>query len=101
MTRDTEVRKVVECMQLHYNVHVNREAARLTQASLIQDRLEHQQEQFCQIPAYLALLHSKNSFLYCSLHTVGQDAFQCIFICLAQSQLSFIQMRKFIAVDGT
>lgn len=89
VTRDTEVREIVECMQLHYNVRVNREAAWLIQAFLIQDRLEHQQEQLCQISAYLALLRSKNPFLYCFLHTVGQDAFQRVFICPAQSQLLF------------
>lgn len=82
-------------MQMQYDVQVNREAARLTRASLINDRLEHQHKQFKNIPAYLALLHSKNPLLQTELYTVdndGETVFQHV-ICPVQSQLSFIQMQ--------
>lgn len=96
----------MDCMHMHYDVKVNREAARNTQASLVRDGIEHQREKFKHIPAYLALLHSKNPLLHTKLHTINNEnticpTFQRVFICPVQSQLSFIQMRKFLAVDGT
>lgn len=41
VTCDTEVHKITKCIQLHYNVCINSEAAQLTWAALIQDSLEH------------------------------------------------------------
>lgn len=76
-------------MQMHYNVMVNLEAA----------RLEHQTQQFRQIPAYLAKLQASNE-LCINLHTVD-GAFQRVFICPVQSRSSFFQMWRFMAVDGT
>lgn len=67
---------------------------------LVNDRIQYQQEQFRQIPAYLTLLHEKNNFLFTDLHMIN-NSFQRVFICSIQSQLSFIQMQKFLAVDGT
>ena len=109
VTRDTTIREILESIQLAYGVSVNREAARLARASLINDRVEHQQQQFFQLPAYLALLRSKNPWIHTALHTIvdpsAEDGyrrcFQRVFICPAESQLSFIQMRKFMALDGT
>lgn len=100
VTRDTGVREIIDCMQMHYHVKVNREAARLARSMLVKDRLQYQQEQFQQIPAYLTLLHEKNHFLFTDLH-ISNNSFQRVFICPVQFQLSFIQMRKFMAVDGT
>lgn len=62
VTWDTEVCEIINCMELLYMVCVNQEAAQLTCVILIQDWLEHQQEQFCQIPAYLALYMVKTGF---------------------------------------
>lgn len=93
-------------MKIHYSVQVSKEAARLTRATLIGDRIEHQREQYKKIPAYLALLHTKNPLIVIDLHTIydadsGIDTFQHVFICPLQSQSSCIHMRKFMAVDGT
>lgn len=41
VTRNTEVREIIECMQMQYNVRVTNEAARITQATLINDRKIH------------------------------------------------------------
>lgn len=82
-------------MQMHYHIQVNHEAAQLMQAAFIKDRLEHQQAQYCQIPTYLALLHSKNISLYIDLQTVNSNnvfAFQHVFICPIQSHHSFVYM---------
>ena len=55
------------------------------------------------MPAYLELLRQRNPWI----HTVGSEHnpeaqhFQRVFICPAESQLSFIQMRSFVALDGT
>lgn len=110
----TTVREIINCLRIHYNVHVNNEAARITQATLIKDRPEHQHAQFKPIPAYLRLLHSKNPYLHTNLHRISNTSGQCgvggddkehvfqrVFICPIQSQLLFIQMRPFMAVDGT
>lgn len=98
--RDTELQEIIECIQMYYTMKVNREAAQLVRSMLVNDRSQYQQEQFQQIPAYLTLLHEKNNFLFIDLHTVN-NSFQRVFICPIQSQLSFVQMRKFMAVDGT
>jgi len=108
VTRDTTIREILKSIRLAYGVSVNREAARLACASLINDRIEHQQQQFCQLPAYLALLRSKTPWIHTALHTIVDNSaedeyrrcFQRVFICPAESQLSFIQMRKFMALDG-
>ena len=90
---------------MYYGEKVNYEAARLTKAALIADRLEHQQEHFYKILSYLQLLHQHNEGLYTNLHTITDDnrssTFQRLFICPWQSRQSFQLMRKFIAVDGT
>lgn len=99
VTRSTKPREIIESMQMHYNVRVNMEAARLTREAMIQDRLKHQAQQFRQIPAYLAKLQASNE-LHTSLFTVD-GIFQRVFICPAQSRSSFCQMRRFMAVDGT
>ena len=71
------------------------------------DRIEHQQQQFSKIPQYLNLLRSKNPWIYTDLNLIkseqnpGRRHFQRVFICPAESQLSFTQMRPFIALDGT
>ena len=109
VTRDTTIRGILESIQFNYGVAVNHEAARLAPASLIHDRIEHQQQQFLHLPAYLALLRSKNPWIHTALHTTIENlrengyrsCFLRVFICPAESQLSFIQMRKFMALDGT
>jgi len=108
VTRNTTTRQIIDMFQLNYRVTVNIEAARLARASLVNDRIEHQQEQFRKIPAYLELLQQRNPWIHTSLHsTIGSEHtpeaqhFQCIFICPAESQLLFIQMRPFVALDGT
>lgn len=107
VTRDTTTRQIIDILQLNYGVTVNTEAARLARASLVNDRIEHQQEQFLKIPAYLELLRQRNPWIHTLLHTVGSEHnpeaqhFQRVFICPAESQLSFIQMRPFVALDGT
>lgn len=113
VTRATSVCEIIDCLRIDYNVHVNNEAARITRATLVRDRAEHQHAQFKRIPAYLRLLYSKNPYLYTDLHTVGSTSkhsgvgggdeervFQRVFICPVQSQRSFIQIRPFMAVDG-
>ena len=57
---ETTTRQNIKSLQVGYGVTVNSETAKLAQAALINDQLEHQQEQFRQIPAYLELLHSIN-----------------------------------------
>lgn len=99
VTRSTRTREIIESMQMHYNVAVNQQAARLARAALINDRLEHQAQQFRQIPAYLARLRESNE-LCADLYTVDKG-FQRVFICPAESRQSFLQMRRFMAVDGT
>lgn len=106
VTKSTEVHEIVDCIRIHYNKTVNYEAARLTKATLVRDRRDHQCAQFKKIPGYLALLHQKNPNLYTNLYTIdgGIDqprTFQRVFICPAESQQSFLHMRKFMAVDGT
>ena len=105
VTKATKPMEIVETIQMHYGEKVNYEAARLTKAALIADRLEHQREHFHKIPSYLQLLHQHNEGLYTDLHTITDDhglsTFQCLFICPWQSRQSFQLMRTFMAVDGT
>jgi len=109
VTQEMAIREILESIQFNYGVAVNREAARLALSSLIHDRIEHQQQQFLHLPAYLALLGSKNPWIHTALHTTIENSCekgyrsccQRVFICPAESQLSFIQMRKFMALDGT
>ena len=105
VTKATKPTEIVETIRMHYGEKVNYEAARLTKAALIADRLEHQREHFHKIPSYLQLLHQHNEGLYTDLHTTadenGHQIFQRLFICPQQSRESFQLMRKFMAVDGT
>jgi len=105
VTKATKPMEIVETIRMHYGETVNYEAARLTKAALISDRLEHQREHFHKIPSYLQLLHQHNEGLYTDLHTTtdnnGNHIFQRLFICPSQSRISFQSMRKFMAVDST
>lgn len=105
VTRGTRTEEVIDCIRIHYNATVTPKAARLVRSFLVADRLEHQREQFQKIPAYLVMLQHFNPYVHAHLKTIsdftGQDAFQRVFICPIESQLSYIQMRPFIAVDGT
>jgi hypothetical protein len=74
--------------------------------TLIGEQIEHQREQYKKIPAYLLVLYAIIPLIVTDIHTIydpdnGNDIFQRVFICPLQSQCSFIQMRKFMAVDGT
>jgi hypothetical protein len=51
VTRDTTVREIIESIQMHYDVRVSNEAARITRAALINNRKSYQSEQFKKIPA--------------------------------------------------
>lgn len=101
VTRETKTREIVESMLMHYGVQVNEQAARITRSFLIKDRLDHQRQQYMKVPSYLALLHSRHPLLHTALHTTDDNCFQRVFVCPLQSQSSFIQMRKFVALDGT
>jgi len=105
VTKATKPMEIVETIPIHYGEKVNYEAARLTNAALIADRVEHQREHFHQIPSYLQLLHQHNEGLYTDLHTTaevnGHQIFQRLFICPWQSRESFQSMRKLMAIDGT
>lgn len=78
---------------------VHPEAPRLARAMLIKDWLEHQAQQFCQIPAYLARLLANNE-LHTDLNTFD-NGFQRLFICSIESRRTFLHMRRIMAVDGT
>lgn len=105
VTKATNPKEIVDCIRIHFNTKVNYKSARITKPTLMKYRKEYQCEQFKKIPAYIALLHSQNDHLYTDLQTVtssnSQQAFQYLFICPHQSQQSFTQMRKLMAVDGT
>jgi len=104
VTKATEPKEIVDCIRIHFNVKINYESARITKATLVKNRKEHQCEQFTKFPAYSALLHSRNQSLYTDLQTItsddGQQAFKRLFICSHQFQQSFSHMRKLMAVDG-
>lgn len=107
VTRQTTTREITDILRIQYGVKVNTEAARLAKASLLNDRIEHQQQQYHQIPEYLQLLHSKAPGLHSSLYTIPDPVnksishFHRVFLCPAQSRSSFLHMRRFVAVDGT
>lgn len=111
VTRATTVCEIIDCLRIHHNVHVNNEASRITR---VKDRAKHQHTQSKRVPAYLRVFHIKNPYIHTDLHTIsntsghrgggdgdGERTFQRVSIRPLQSQLLFIQMMPFMAVDGT
>lgn len=41
VTWDTEVWEIIECIQMHYDVQVSREASRLVKSMLVKDQIQH------------------------------------------------------------
>lgn len=105
ITRETKAQDIVKCGRMIFGVDVTFEAVREVMGTLIEERAEHQKLQFRNIPDYLEVLRSNNPFLETAVETLdnpnGQSTPRRVFVCPVQSQISFTQMRKFMAIDGT
>lgn len=107
VTRETTVQDIINPIRLHHHEQIYYQAAHETKSRLLQTHSKEQARQFECIPAYLAAIIAQSPFIYTNLLVVPHvsDAltvyFRRVFICPAESQLWFIQHRKFLAVDRT
>lgn len=105
VTRETKAQEIVQCSRMIFGVDVTFEAVREVMGTLIAERAKHQKFQFCNIPDYLEVLHSNNPFLKTALETLdnpnGESTSRRVFVCPVESEVSFVHMRKFMAMDGT
>lgn len=105
VTRETKAQEIVQCSRMIFGVDVTFEAVREVMGTLIKERAEHQKLQFRNIPDYLEVLRSYNPFVKTALETLdnpnGQSTFRRVFVCPVESEISFLHMGKFMAMDGT
>lgn len=105
ITRETKAHDIVQSARIIFNVDVGFEVAGELMETLVEDRAGHQQAQFLKIPDYLEVLRSSNPYLKTAVEALdnphGPSTFRRVFVCPIQSQISFMHMRKFLAMDGT
>jgi hypothetical protein len=106
VTRATTPQEIIDSIRMHHAQTPSYKAAWLARQSLINDRREHQVQQFQQIPAYIAQLKKANPGVATDIQfepntESKEQTFQRLFICPDESRSSFTHMRKFMAVDGT
>lgn len=86
VTRETRTEEITDCIRINHDKKTTAKAARLTRSYLISDQLEHQRQQYAQIPSYLSMLQHFNPLVYIRLVTIqNSDAFQRLLICPGES----------------
>ena len=107
VTRTTKPIDIIDAVRLHRGEQISYQAAHQVKMKLVNAQADEQARQFELLPAYLQTLQQQSPYVKTALlvteHRLEENTafFRRVFICPAESQLSFIQARKFIALDGT
>ena len=107
VSRTTKPINIVNTVRLHHREQISYQAAHQVKMKLLNAKSDEQAPQFELLPAYLRTLQQQSPFVKTALlvtqHRLEENTafFRHVFVCPAESQLSFIQARKFIALDET
>ena len=101
ITKSTQFQAIIDCASLQFGEIINNQVAKKLKTSILKDDIKSHRVSFETIPAWVSAVRASNPTAYIHLQqNVETSQFQQIFLCLAESNSSFLSCRAFIAVDG-
>lgn len=101
ITQATKPQEIIDCLRIQFGEVLLYKAASRIKTYLLDNTLEGQREGFRQLPQYVQSVLHANPDTYIRLSSDdGTNQFRRMFICPAQSRISFQSCRRFVAVDG-